>query len=109
MRRFVEIARKYEMEEMEIAICEAIAENSPFCTNEVYRAWKNFDSFDLIVKAVNIAAVQGHSSILTTILYLRKMSGGLTPRALDICPECGSYAYHNPDCSQSLLAQRKRR
>ncbi len=51
------------MNDLEIAVIEAIAIHSPFGTNEVKRCYDIFKSFDLIIRSCDFAAKTGYSNL----------------------------------------------
>lgn len=56
---------------MKKEIIEAIAKNSAFGTDEVYRVYEIFKSYDLLVAACEFAAAHGYSNLETACIFVK--------------------------------------
>ena len=59
------------MSDLEIAIIEAIAVNSPFGTDEVKRCYDIFKSFDLLIKGCDFAVKTGYANLECSCILVK--------------------------------------
>lgn len=58
------------MNEMEKSMCEAIAMNTPFSADDIFSAWQSCNSFDLVLRAVELARATGLPSVRQAVDHL---------------------------------------
>jgi hypothetical protein len=79
-------------------ILEAIAKNSVFGTDEVFRVYEIFKSYDLLVLACEFAQRTGYSNLETACILVKSAQRSAHPTNGGLCAICGRPKYsHSPN------------